>query len=62
MVSMPGTMSEKFSFSVRSDAVAEQLNRAAGKRVMLRYEQHRGIPSSCFGETEYFVTDVRIIE
>ena len=62
MVSMPGTMSEKFSFSVRSDAVAEQLNRAAGKRVMLRYEQHRGIPSSCFGETEYFITDVRIIE
>ena len=32
MVSTPGTMFEKFSFSVRSDAVAERLNRAAGKR------------------------------
>jgi len=62
MVSMPGTMSEKFSFSVRSDAVATQLNLAAGKRVVLLYEQHKGVPSSCFGETEYFITDVRIIE
>ena len=59
---MPGTMFEKFSFSVRSDAVAAQLNLAAGKRVVLLYEQHKGIPSSCFGETEYFITDVRIIE
>ena len=62
MVSMPGTMSEKFEFSVRNDAVAEQINRAAGKRVIVIYEQHRGIPTSCFGETEYFITDVKVIE
>jgi hypothetical protein len=62
MVSMPGTVSEKFTFSVRSDTVAEQINRAAGKRVVLLYEQHKGIPTSCFGETEYFITDVRIVE
>jgi len=62
MVSMPGTVSEKFTFSVRSDAVAEQINRAAGKRVVLIYEQHKGVPTSCFGETEYFITDVRIVE
>jgi len=30
--------------------------------VVLLYEQHKGVPSSCFGETEYFITDVRIIE
>jgi len=62
MVSMPGTMSEKFEFSVRNDAVAEQINRAAGKRVIVIYEQHRGIPTNCFGETEYFITDVKVIE
>jgi hypothetical protein len=62
MVSMPGTMSEKFSFSVRNDLVAEQINRLAGKRVVLIYEQHKGIPLNCFGETEYFITDVRVIE
>jgi hypothetical protein len=62
MVSMPGTVSEKFTFSVRSDAVAEQINRAAGKRVVLIYEQHKGVPTSCFGETEYFITGVRTVE
>jgi hypothetical protein len=30
-----------------------------GKRVALTYEQHIGVPTSCFGETGYFVTDVR---
>ncbi len=62
MVSMPGTMSEKFSFSVRSDAVADRINQAAGKRVVLVYEQHKGIPTNCFGETEFFIIDVRAIE
>ncbi len=62
MVSVPGTMSEKFVFSVRNDAVAEQISKAAGKKVVLLYEQHKGIPTSCFGETEYFITEVRIIE
>ena len=34
---------------------------AAGKRVALSYEQHRGVPMKCFGETEYFVTAVRVL-
>lgn len=62
MVSMPGTMPEKFFFSVRNNAVAERINQAAGKRVVLVYEQHKGIPTSCFGETEYFIIDVRSIK
>ena len=59
MVTMPGAIPEKFSFTVRDDAVAEKINAVAGKRVVLHYQQHRFIPSSCFGETEYFVTAVR---
>ena len=62
MVSIPGTMAEKFVFSVRSDAVADQIDKAAGKRVVLIYEQHKGLPTTCFGETEYFITQVRTIE
>ena len=27
-------------------------------RVRLHYDQHKGVPSDCFGETEYFVTQV----
>jgi len=62
MVSMPGTSPEKFYFSVRDDVVAEQLNQSLGKRVALRYQQHKGIPTTCFGETEYFVNAVKVLE
>ena len=62
MVTVPGTVAEQFEFSVPSYAVAAKLNASAGKRVALHYEQHKWVPSSCFGDTEYFVTDVRVIE
>jgi hypothetical protein len=62
MVSMPGTMSEKFYFTVRDDAVAAKINQSLGKKVSLVYEQHVGIPTTCFGDTQYFVSDVRNVE
>jgi len=62
MVAVPGSMPEKFYFSVRDDAVAAQINQAMGRRVVLYFEQHVGIPTSCFGETEYFVKSVKAIE
>jgi len=62
IVSIPGTMSEKFYFTVRDDAVAARVNQTMGKRVAVVYHQHVGIPTSCFGETEYFVVDVKSVE
>jgi hypothetical protein len=56
--SMPGAIPERFSFSVRNDQTAKDLMAAMGKRVQLSYEQHKGVPSQCFGETEYFVEKV----
>ena len=53
---------EKFLFTVRDDAVATSLNQSLGKKVALRYEEHKGIPTSCFGETSYFVVEVRVLE
>lgn len=62
LVAVPGAAPEKFLFTVRDEAVAKKVNEAAGKRVTLNYEQHKGLPSSCFGDTEYFVVDVKPIE
>jgi hypothetical protein len=59
MVTMPGAIPEKFEFTVRGDDVAQKINTLAGKRVVLHYRQYKYIPSSCFGDTEYFVDDVR---
>ena len=56
MIPVPGSTPEKFLFTVRDEAVAQRLNAAVGKRIVIHYEQHKGIPTSCFGETEYFVT------
>ncbi len=62
MVSMPGTTAEKFLFTVRDPAVADDINRSMGKRVALHYEEKTGIPSSCFGDTRYFVSKVIAVE
>ena len=59
MVTMPGAIPEKFEFTVRDEAVVQQINDLSGKRVVLHYRQHKFIPTTCFGETEYFVSGVR---
>jgi hypothetical protein len=61
MTTMPGTPPQIFQFSVRDDAVARRIEEAAGQRVALSYEQHKGVLTSCFGETEYFISGVRTI-
>jgi hypothetical protein len=62
MVNMPGQPAEMFYFTVHDDAVASQIEALSGHRVVLEYEEHRGIPSSCFGDTPYFVTGVHKTE
>lgn len=62
MANLPGTMPEIFHFTVRNDSIASLVDGSVGKRVSISYEQHRGVPTSCFGETEYFVTSVRLVQ
>ena len=62
MVSMPGTTTEKFHFTVWDDDVAAQINKAMGKRVALHYEETVGIPTNCFGDTRYYVTKVSVVD
>jgi hypothetical protein len=60
MVNMPGSLAQIFVFSVRSDSVAKAINDAmAHGRLELQYDEHRGVPTTCFGETNHYVTGVR---
>lgn len=59
MSNIPGSAPILFQFSVRSDSLARAIEATAGRRVALLYEEHPGVPTSCFGETPYFVTGVR---
>lgn len=61
MVNIPGAMQERWTFSVRSDSIANLISQSMGKQVSLHYEEKRGIPTTCFGETNYFVTGVRSV-
>ncbi len=51
------TPMEKFFFTVRDDDIVQKINASLGKKMVMKYEQHVGLPS-CFGDTEYFVTDI----
>jgi len=58
---IPGSQPEKFLFTTRSDSIAKLLSSMSGQRVVLDYKQHIGVPGTCFGDTEYFVTGVRLV-
>jgi hypothetical protein len=61
MTTVPGVAPVLWNFTVRDDAVAAQLNALLGERVVLHYEEHRGIPTTCYGDTNHFVTRVQQI-
>ncbi len=62
MLPVPGSIPEKFLFSVRDDATAQKINNAMGKKVVLHYEQHIGVPTKYFAETEFFITDIKVLD
>lgn len=59
---IPGVAPTIWFFSVRDERLAPQLNAVLGKRVVLHYTEHRGLPGTCFGDTSYFVRSVRAQE
>jgi hypothetical protein len=59
MVNLPGALPKIFSFTVRDDSLAKVITKTMGQNVAITYEEHRGVPTSCFGDTDYYVTGVR---
>ena len=59
MVNVAGQPAEIFAFTVPDDGVVKQLEALAGHRVAIKYEEHVGIPTHCFGDTQYFVVSVK---
>jgi hypothetical protein len=59
---LPGTLPSIFQFSVRSDSIAHLLTSNLGQQVSITYEEHRGVPTKCFGETNYYITNVRLVK
>ena len=62
MTTVPGTAPLLWEFTVWDDGVARQLSQVMGKRVVLHYKEYRYLPTTCFGDTTYFVDAVEIQE
>ncbi len=62
MTKVPGVAPTMWDFTVRDERVAAQINTLLGQRVVLHYEEHRGLPTSCFGDTAYFVDRIQALE
>lgn len=58
---IPGSMPQLFTFSVRSDSVAHAIEATNGKRIVVTYDEKPWVPTRCFGETDYYVTGVRVV-
>ena len=56
-----GVAPQIWDFSVRDEAVAEQLHKAVGQQVRIHYTEHPGLPTNCFGETDYFADRVEVV-
>lgn len=61
MTQVPGVPPQIFLFTVRDAEMAKRVAAAEGKKVALHYKEKRGLPSSCFGDTGYFISDVRLL-
>jgi hypothetical protein len=61
MSPVPGSTPQMFDFTIPDDAVAKKVSELEGRKVALHYQEKRGVPSSCFGDTNYYVVDVRVL-
>ena len=48
-------------FTVRDEALVRQMSDAVGQNVQVHYSEHRGVPTDCFGDTPYWVDQVKTI-
>jgi hypothetical protein len=62
MTTVPGVAPVLWEFTVRNEAIVAQINKQVGQRVVLHYEEHLGLPTSCFGDTAYFVDRIQLVE
>ena len=58
MTTVPGVAPMIWTFSVWDKDVADRINLLLGRKVVMHYREFRGIPTDCFGSTDYFVDDV----
>jgi hypothetical protein len=49
-----GVAPQIWYFTTRNEELAKRLTSAVGQELQVHYSEHRGVPTSCFGDTPYF--------
>ena len=62
MTTVPGLAPVLWQFTVRDEKVAAQITEVMGKRLVFHYKEQRYLPTTCFGETSYFVDRIEVSE
>jgi len=60
MTTVPGVAPVLWNFTVRDEAIAARVSASLGRRVVVHYTEHRGIPTTLFGDTPFFVDSLRV--
>ncbi len=50
-----------WNFTVRDEDIKLALDTLVGRNVRIHYTEHRGVLTSCFGDTPYYVDGVTVI-
>ena len=56
-----GVAPQIWHFTVRDESIVRQMSDAVGRKVQVHYSEHRGVPTSCFGDTPYWVDQVKVV-
>lgn len=62
MTTVPGVAPILWNFTVSDESVAQRLSETMGRRVVLHYKEFRYLPTTCFGDTPYFVERVEVTD
>lgn len=60
LTTVPGVAPILWEFTVVDEPVAAEISRTMGKQVVLHYKERRYLPTTCFGDTTYFVDRVEV--
>jgi hypothetical protein len=56
-----GVAPQIWYFTVRDESIVRQMNDAVGEKVQVHYTEHRGVPTNCFGDTPYWVDQIKVV-
>ena len=57
-----GVAPQIWDFSTRDPQLAEKLSKAVGEKIQLHYAEHRGVPTNCFAETQYYADSFIVVK